>query len=362
VTPSDAEPADFFQRTRQARKILVVDLGFLGDSVHLIPACWELKRHYPQAELHTLSATVGADVLGLAPCVDRAWAYPLSNPSPPWWKHLDILRSVRRERFDVAVSFSGSDRPVLLTALSGARHRLAHNSGRHHVYNRWLIPDWVPRRAQELPVYEQRRQVLAAAGMALEPARFDLRIPDEATAWAQANLPRGCIHLSPNASLPLKEWPLDNWTALVPRLRAATGRPLVATCDGSPRERQRLQALAAAVSPSDLIAIPDRLPLPRLAALLRQSVLHVGADSGVTHLAMALGLPTVTAYREYDGRLEWTPTGPRHRQLLVDCACIRQPQASCVTASRAECLGRIRPEAMLEACLALVDSPAEARR
>ena len=101
---------------------------------------------------------------------------------------------------------------------------------------------------------------------------------------------------------------------------------------------------------------------PRLAALLRQSVLHVGADSGVTHLAMALGLPTVTAYREYDGRLEWTPTGPRHRQLLVDCACIRQPQASCVTASRAECLGRIRPEAMLEACLALVDSPAEARR
>ena len=76
--------SEFYERSRTARKILVVDLGFLGDSVHLVPALWEIKRHYPAAELHTLSAPVGAEVLRLAPCVNRPWAFPLGAPSPPW--------------------------------------------------------------------------------------------------------------------------------------------------------------------------------------------------------------------------------------------------------------------------------------
>lgn len=346
-----SDPVDFLQRTRGARKILVVDLGFLGDSVHLVPACWELRRHYPEAALHTLSSVVGSELLRLAPCVDRAWAYPLTHPSPPWWKHLGILRAIRRERFDVALSFSGGDRPVLVTALSGARHRLAHDSGRHHVYNRWIVEDWVPRRPKNLPVFEQRRQVLAACGMTLEPPRFGLRIPEEARSWAAQTIPAGAIHLSPNASHALKEWPLDNWRALAPRLAESTGRTLVATGDGSARERGRLETLARAFPASRMLTLPDRLPLERLAAVLERCVLHVGADSGVTHLAMAVGTPTVTVYREYNGRVEWTPPGPEHRQLVAACDCVRSLRDDCVRQQKALCLGSILPESVLERCV-----------
>lgn len=337
----------FAERTRDARKILVVDLGFLGDSVHLVPACWELKRNYPQAELHTLSATVGSEVLRMVPCVDQAWAYPLSNPSPPWWKHLDILRALRRERFEVALSFSGGDRPVYVTALCGARHTLAHNSGRKHFYNPWLVQHWVSQRSRELPVYEQRRQVLVAAGFTLEPTRFDLRLPPDAADWARQFADTPAIHLSPNASSPQKEWPLENWQEFIPKLAAATGCNLIATGDGSPRERQRLEALARSFPSSQLRVLPDRLPLPRLAALLQRCAVHVGADSGVTHLAGALGTPTVTAYREYEGRQEWQPPGSGHLQEVVQCACIRQTQPDCLAGQRANCLGRIPADALL---------------
>src|SRR5690348_8898340 len=92
----------FYEHTRTARKIVVMDLGFLGDSVHLVPALWEIKRHYPDAQLHTVSALVGAEVLAMAPCLDRAWGFPLTAQSPPWWKHRDILARIRNERFDLA--------------------------------------------------------------------------------------------------------------------------------------------------------------------------------------------------------------------------------------------------------------------
>ena len=43
-----SDPAHFYSRTRDARKIIVVDLGFLGDTISLAPALWELKRLYPK--------------------------------------------------------------------------------------------------------------------------------------------------------------------------------------------------------------------------------------------------------------------------------------------------------------------------
>ena len=118
----------------------MVDLGFAGDSVHLVPACWELRRKLSEAELHTPPPSLAAS--------SSPWPRASIGPGPirsrtpvPVGGHLDILRSIRRGRFEVALSFSGGDRPILVTALSGARRRVAHDNGRHHFYNRWLVAD-----------------------------------------------------------------------------------------------------------------------------------------------------------------------------------------------------------------------------
>ena len=205
----------FYQRTKSARKIIVVDLGFLGDSLHLIPALAEIKRHYPKAELHTLSAPVGREVMALTPSVDRAWTFPLGPQSPSWWKHWDVIRNLRREKFDVAFNFSGADRTIFLTALTGARWRIGHPGGRRHFWNSWLIPEWVSRQSQAVPVFEQRRRILAECGLTLTEPRFELKVPAEAHQWALPRIPSGAIHLSINASKHRKEWPLEQWITLL---------------------------------------------------------------------------------------------------------------------------------------------------
>ncbi|HEY3915360.1 MAG TPA: glycosyltransferase family 9 protein, partial [Verrucomicrobiae bacterium] len=204
----------FFERTRAAKKIVVIDFGFLGDSVHLVPALWEIKRNYPDAQLHTVSATVGAEVLKLTPCVDHPWAFPLTTKSPPWWKHWNILRALRRERFDAAFNFTSSDRSIFATAFIGAPFALAYAPNRRHAWNRFVRAEFRPRPSCDLPVYEQRRQLLAAGGLPLQPPRFDLQIPPGASQWAQTAVPAGSIHLSINASSPEKEWPLSHWINL----------------------------------------------------------------------------------------------------------------------------------------------------
>ena len=289
---------DFYSRTRTARKIIVVDLGFLGDSVHLIPALWEIKRHYPEASLHTLSATVGAEVLQLAPCADKAWIFPLGTPSPPWWKHWDIIRALRREKFDLAINFSGADRTIFITALTGARWRLAQEGGRQHFWGPWLVPDWIARQSRDLPVYEQRRQVLKACGLTLSATKWDLLVPAPARQRAETLVPAGAFHFSVNASTPVKQWPIRHWIAL--------GKKLLAEDP------------------------------------------NLGADSGVLHLAMALGLPTVAIFREYSGMREWLPCGPQHRHVLAPCPCASLRQAPCEAKGEAACLDNVAPEQVID--------------
>jgi ADP-heptose:LPS heptosyltransferase len=333
----------FLERSRAAKKIIVVDFGFLGDSVHLVPALWEIKRHYPEAQLHTLSASVGAELLQLAPCVDRAWAFPLTPRSPAWWRHWSIIRALRRERFDAAFNFSGADRTIFVTALLGARWILAHEAGRKHFWNHWLSADWVGRVARELPVFEQRRQVLAAGGFELEGPRFDLRAPRDARQWAERAIADQPVHFSISASAPVKEWPLENWIELAQMLaRKSPPIRIVATAGSNPREQDRLKELAGAADGARLQCF-EGLSIAQLAALLQRCRLHIGADSGALHLALALGVPTLTVFRQYHGLTEWIPGGKEHRHLIADCRCIAENRADCLRAGRAACLASITP-------------------
>jgi ADP-heptose:LPS heptosyltransferase len=327
------------------RRLLVVDLGFLGDTIHTLPALWELKQALPETEIHVLSTPVGCEVLQLASSVDQAVAFPLQAPSPPWWKHTDILRSLRRKRFDCALSFTGSDRNVFITAASGAGMKVIHDDGRPHVWRTWLVRNWVPRRSRLLPVLEQRRQVLACLGFELHATTFDLRVDAGERRWAAAAVPANALHFSINASSHIKEWPLNHWVALARQvLHDMSAHSLVATGSGSVRERDRLAQFAAALDPAErdrLILFGDPLPIPRLAAVLERCQLHVGADSGVLHLAMALGVPTVSIFRDYEGLREWRPEGPQHRTVTHPCDCEQKKRWGHECDTVAQCLREV---------------------
>ncbi len=352
-----ADEAPFRAQTRTARKILVVDLGFLGDTIHLIPALWEIKRHYPQGSLHVLTSPLGMEVLGLAPCADRAWAVELHPHKRTLRQQWEVVRALRRERFDLAFNFSGADRTILLTALAGARWKVAHEAGRKHWWNRWLIPNWVSRRGADLPVYEQRRAVLTACGFDLAPPRFDLRVPEEARAWAAAHTPKGSLHFSVNASTFLKEWPLLHWIELTRWvLRQDPQLSIVATGSANDRERARLRELAASVRSPSLQTFTG-LTVAQLAAMLERCSQHVGGDSGVLHLATALGLPTVSIFREYAGLKEWLPRGAQHRHLTAPCACAEHVRDSCRRRETAECLAGLSPESVAAQLMTELNPP-----
>jgi ADP-heptose:LPS heptosyltransferase len=123
----------------------------------------------------------------------------------------------------------------------------------------------------------------------------------------------------------------------------------VATAAPNARESARLDRLAAAVPDARLLCLPG-LSIGQLAALLQRCRLHLGADSGVLHLAAALGVFTFTVFRKYDGLKEWLPpAGLQHKYLAAGCPCLEGVRNDCRATGRAGCLGAISAAEVFEA-------------
>ena len=115
---------------------------------------------------------------------------------------------------------------------------------------------------------------------------------------------------------------------------------MFATGAGSEREVARLDDLASLVKDDRLQILPQCQPISRLLALVQGCDLHVGLDSGVLHLAMSAGKPTVSLFRESAGRLGWAPRGEPHRMIVQECPCHQTAATSCA-GGRSLCLSKI---------------------
>jgi len=336
------------------KKVLVVDLGFLGDTVHSIPAIRALAQ--AGAQVDVLTTNVGQELLEMVPEVHRAWVVPLRKPSPPPWRHLETLRNIRTENYDGAISFVGSDRNLFCTGWSGARDRIAHLTGKNSWFARCRLTQSIFQRDRAYPVYEQRLSILQELGWLGNNPGWAWQISPANVDWAKKEIQRPAIHLSISAaSSPQNEWSLDLWAETLrlvwdkkPNLQVwITGA-------GSERERARQGDLVSLVQDPRLHNLPERLPVPRLAALVQEATLHVGLDSGVLHLAMALGKPTVSLFRESGGRPGWVPRGSKHRTLIKKCPCNETGQNKCL-GSRSLCLSQITTQEVAQAVLAALD-------
>lgn len=301
----------FYDQLPSDGKILVLDLGFLGDTIHLLPAVRHIRECFPAADLSLMSAQHILPLLEAAPWIDHGLGYPRYPKGPKPWQDGGRIASLRRGKYDAVINLNGSDRSSILTRLTSAPLRL----GRRPVtggpwFWPWLFTHHVqlPRGGQ--PVYRQNLELLRLAGFPEGTPRFDVTFPKEASARADRALDGlgDFLHVSPFANDDFKELPAAQLADLLGRLRSA--RPdlaMVVSCAPTSREQEKMRVWL-----KQLPFAPDRvfageLDLLTLGSVLSRARLHLGADSGAIHLAMLAGAPLLGWFRQYEAIDEWIP-------------------------------------------------------
>ena len=202
------EAENFFVRTRGAKKVMVLDLGFLGDTVHLLPALWLVRQAYPQAELHVTVATHITSLMDCAPWVNRAWGYMRYPRHATLRENFQMVARLRREKFDVIINLNGSDRSSWLTFLSGAPERLGRvPADGGPLFWEKMFTAHVTHPFTEEPIYLQRCRCLEKAGFPFTRPEFHTQIdPANLRAAEISAADRGSyFHLSPFTTADSKE-------------------------------------------------------------------------------------------------------------------------------------------------------------
>ena len=283
-------------------RILLVKTSSLGDVIHNLPVVSDLRQAFPDAHIDWCVEDAFADIPRLHPAINRVipvalrrWRKNLAQRIT--WQEIGAFRSaLATTHYDAILDTQGLIKSALIARLAhGHRYGYAAEVAREPLAARFYDETFViPPSAHAV----ERNRWLAAAAFDYPvdlPLVYGISPPELAFAWLGE---KPHVVLFTASSRDDKLWGEAHWMTVAGDLLARGLSPVFTS--GTAREKERAMRIAAA-TPGAIVAPP--LALRELAALIGTARLAIGVDTGLAHLATALGIPTLALYVSTDPAL-----------------------------------------------------------
>jgi len=292
-----------YRDSRVARMsgLLVVRPSSLGDIVHALALVGDVIAHDPAMPVDWVAEEAFVPLVRLdtrirtvVPMAFRRWRdAPVAAQT--WREFRGFRHALRREGYTVVLDLQEQVKGAVVARMArGVRHGFDRHSIREPLAT-WLddVHHAIPR--DQHFIDKSRALAAAAFGYQVEgPPRWQFAPP--AATVSLPSLPYAVVfHATSRTD---KLWPEDRWRALLAHFGQAGLATLLPW--GNVAEEERSRRLASGMP--DTI-VPPRQTLPELASLVHRAEVVVGVDTGLTHLAAAMGTPTVAVFTATDATL-----------------------------------------------------------
>lgn len=329
------------------KKILLIKLRYIGDSINLLPVASNIKNQMPHTHLSVMINSGAEDILKHSKDIDQLICYDRQK-----MKHnksffskiknnLDFFYAVRKAKYDLVIDFSGSDRAALITFLSGSKSRWGFNyrdpltsdpfrtdpekllPGARSIhplpklcYNHFMTAD-----ISKMHIVDYQFSALQQIGFAIEDKKLTMDIPENIQNDIAMKFPflnhksfKAVIH--PGARMVNRRWPQASFAQIANLLKKHYDADIILV--SAPEERKLLDEVGNAIN-GEVIKLSD-LSLIQLAALIKKCDLYIGNDTGTSHLAAATGVKIVTLFGPQFPRL-WAPYTDQGATVFKNMEC-----------------------------------------
>jgi ADP-heptose:LPS heptosyltransferase len=299
----------------EIRKVLLIRLRSIGDTVLATPSIQALKRFLPHAEIDILVEDWVAPVLTGHESINQIITLERSSLRA----RARTAHEVRARHYDVVYNLHGGTTATFLTRATGARHRVGYASYQYASLHNHQAPSplllWGQEKTHSV---EQQLALLGWTGVPVtDRPRTKLALTPEAHAAINQRLEsaglidRKFALLHPAAAFATKQWAAKNFARVVEFL-AERNIPTVAIA--GPTEGDVLNEL---VTESGARVVVFDLPLPEVTALAARSYLFVGNDSGIAHIAAAAGTRCVVIFGS-SNIAHWRPWNSAPAEVIFE--------------------------------------------
>lgn len=313
----------------QLKSVLLVRLSARGDIVFASPLVRAFRRSYPNVRLVWLAESHVADLIEHHPELDDIIVVDRSGWRRLWRERKfgqliaavrELIRELRRHRFDVAVDLQGLLRSGILTYLSGAPIRIGLGSKEG---SSALMTEVLSRiEGDRRKIGTEYRYFAERAGLDVGDYTMEVPLAEEDRAWAEKKqkeleLDGGYCVAIPFTTTPQKHWREPRWAELIRRVQEEFGLPTVVL--GGPDDRPALERIRADAT-TEFMNLVGKTSLTQASAMVEGATLVIGVDTGLSHMAIAFDRPTVTIF---GSNIPYTKTpSPRARVIVnwLECS------------------------------------------
>jgi heptosyltransferase-3 len=328
------------------RKVLLIQLGDIGDVVWTTPSIWAVKNSIPGSKVSVLVKEGFGGLLEADPSIERIFEVKRyrGNVFRQAAGQLSFLKDIRAQHFDLVVDLRLGDRGAFMSFATGAPLRISlyHPEGvpfwRNYLFTHSVVPaDSIPKRGAT----DQSLRILRGLGIDSDDIIPRLWISDsvkrrvrEILIDEKVDSRKRWITINPFSRWQYKEWNDHKWIEIINWLWRDYAIPAIII--GSPEEKPKAEALIQQCE-AGAFNFAGKTTLEELAGVLSLSRLHIGVDSAAPHIAAATGTPTITIYGPSSWK-DWAPLGKDHRVILPDMDCVPCHNKGCDNSGRSRCL------------------------
>jgi heptosyltransferase-3 len=353
------------------RRVLVIVTRRIGDVLLATPVIRSLKRAWPGARIDALVFSSTAGVLAANADIEHIHTIP---ERPGLWQHMVFIAKLFR-RYDLALSLVPGDRPTIYAFFAGRQRVGLLLATRKESWKRHLLNQWV--------AYDPANTHTVLAHLSVLGPLQVPPLAEVVASWRDADQRRAAAMLAPlNGSRYIvlhlypkfnyKKWSDAGWIALA-RWITDNGLRIVLTGGTDADERDYVQRLAGSMHAP--LNLAGQLSLAESACVLAGAAAYVGPDTALTHMAAALGIPTITLFGPTDP-VKWGPWpkgneasySPWRRFGDQTCGNVRllQGRAACVPcghegcerhiASYSDCMLQLPPARVIHALKEIINT------
>jgi len=303
------------------RKVLVVDLSYIGDLVMSSVALRAIRKHLPAAGLHLMGLPVTTHLLPLLEVVDTI--HP--TPRHGFWKQVVAAWKLRGEKFDVAIHLNSGLFVNFLTWLTGAQIRLGYDYWGRGCFHNVRVP--IGARTLKLGHRRQECLDLLRSGFGWETS-VDLPALSRQPA-AQESVDKKLrswgitdgdflvgIHTNSRQDREIRCWDDEKFAQVANYLIQTHNAKIIFT--DVEADRSLVEPILSRIDRSDrIVDATGRITLPELYSMLGRTDLYICVNTAPMHFAVDAGTPLV-AVLGYAPPHIYFPPGDRRFQYAMD--------------------------------------------
>lgn len=305
-------------------RVLVVKLTSMGDVLHLMPALTDLQKHFPDIAVDWMVEDSFAEIPSWHPMVQRTIKVSTRRWRSLAWRNVteffDFLSELRAQPYDMVIDAQG-----LIKSAVFARFAKLTAGGTRVGFSADSIKESPAARWYQKKIVVDRQQHAISRLRALFAGAFDYTVPQTDPEYQLSlgltNTGLKSDNAAPSVMLlhgttwPTKHLPESIWGELADLVEKDGYKVVV--CWGNDQERQRAQRIA---NERPHVRVLPKTSLSELAATIAAVDGLIAVDTGLGHLAAALGIPTVSVYGSTDARLTGA-IGKHQTHIQTDYPC-----------------------------------------